>query len=108
MIVTHTKQFCIKPSKTLLWPYHVLKNLYNECNYQISLEVFNDGCWIRYRCLYHFIKTSNNHQKLLAQTGQQILKNLDRNLRSFKFNNLSESSNDKQTYSILVKVAEYL
>ena len=56
MIITRTEQIWIKSQKTLSWLCHLSKNLYNEGNYLIRQEFFNNGKWIRYNSLYHLLK----------------------------------------------------
>jgi hypothetical protein len=51
-------------------------------NSQMS-SFFDNGKWIRYKSLYHLLKTSDNYQQLPAQTAQQVLIILDRSWKSF-------------------------
>jgi putative transposase len=78
-----TEQIWIKPNKNLSCLCHLSKNLYNEGNYLIRQEFFNNDKWIHYNSLYHSIKSSENYQQLPAQTAQQVLKILDRSWKSF-------------------------
>ncbi len=83
MLITRTEQIWVKPNNTLSWFCHISKNLYNEGNYLIRQEFFNNSKWIRYNSLYHLLKSSNNYHQLPAQTAQQVLKILDRSWTSF-------------------------
>ena len=83
MSVTRTEQIWLKASKNLSRLCHFSKNLYNEGNYLIRQEFFTNGNWIQYNSLYHSIKTSENYQRLPAQTAQQVLKILERSWMSF-------------------------
>jgi transposase len=96
--VTRTEQIWIKPHKTLSWLCHLSKNLYNESNYLIRQELFKNKTWIRYNALYHLLKTSNNYLQLPAQTGQQVLKILDRNWTTF-FGAIREWKKDKSKFN---------
>jgi putative transposase len=83
LMVTRTEQIWVKPNKNFSWFCHLSKNLYNEGNYLIRQEYFNNDKWIRYNSLYHLLKTSDNYYQLPAQTAQQVLKILDRSWKSF-------------------------
>ncbi len=52
---------------------------------------------IRYNALYHLLKTSNNYRQLPAQTGQQVLKILDRSWKAF-FNAIKAWKKDKSKF----------
>ncbi|MHA2033247.1 MAG: RNA-guided endonuclease InsQ/TnpB family protein [Candidatus Kariarchaeaceae archaeon] len=73
----------MKTSKNLSELCHLSKNLYNEGNYYIRQELFKNDKWIQYNSLYHLLKSSENYQKLPAQSAQQILKILNRSWKSF-------------------------
>jgi len=83
MIITRTEQIWLKASENLSRLCHLSKNLYNEGNFLIRREFFNNGKWIHYHSLYHSIKSSENYHQLPAQTAQQVLKLLERNWTSF-------------------------
>ncbi|MFX1285330.1 MAG: RNA-guided endonuclease InsQ/TnpB family protein [Promethearchaeota archaeon] len=106
MQVTRTEQIWIKPHKSLSWFCHLSKNLYNEGNYLIRQELFNNKKWIRYNDLYHLLKTSNNYQHLPAQTNQQVLKILDRNWKAF-FSTIREWKKDKSKFNGRPKAPRY-
>ena len=96
-MTTRTEQIWIKPHKTLSWLCHLSKNLYNESNYLIRQELFKNRKWIRYKALYHKIKTSKNYQLLPAQTAQQVLKILDRGWTAF-FSAIKEWKKNKSKF----------
>jgi putative transposase len=106
MIVTRTERIWFKPHKTLSWFYHLSKNLYNEGNYQIRQEFFNNGKWIHYNSLYHSIKSSENYKQLPAQTAQQVLKILDRSWTSF-FKAIKVWGKDKEKFLGRPKLPKY-
>ena len=83
MRVTRTEHIWLKPTTTLSHLCHLSKNLYNEANYAIKQSLKAQGTWIRYNELYHQLKRSINYQQLPAQTGQQILRLLDKAWKSF-------------------------
>ncbi|MFZ3383338.1 MAG: transposase [Candidatus Methanoperedens sp.] len=62
---------------------HYSKNLWNEANYIVRKEFFETGNWTRYNTLAGKLKKSENFKALNAQTGQQILKILDKSWKSF-------------------------
>jgi len=73
----------LKPSDELNRMCHIAKNLYNEATYLIRQELFNTGRRIRYNELAKVLKDSENYKILPAKTGQQILKYVDWNWKSF-------------------------
>ena len=83
MILTRTEQIWLEPNETLSELCHHSKNLWNEANYQVRQEFFLSGKWTRYNTLAGNFKTSENFKSINAQTGQQILKILDRSWKSF-------------------------
>lgn len=70
MHVKRTEQIWIKSSDILHNFCRVSKNLYNEANYIIRQELFQNKNWIRYPDFYHLIKQSANYKYLSAQTAQ--------------------------------------
>ena len=59
------------------------KNLYNYGNYLIRQEFINNGKWIKYNELFSLCKNSEPYKDLGSNVGQQTLKLLDRNWKSF-------------------------
>ncbi|MFX0185090.1 MAG: RNA-guided endonuclease InsQ/TnpB family protein [Candidatus Hodarchaeota archaeon] len=78
-----TEQIWIQPTPQLRRLCHITKNLYNEANFLIRQELFNERKWLRYTHYYHKVKHSANYKLLPAQTAQQILQQLDRNWKAF-------------------------
>lgn len=68
---------------------HISKNLYNEVNYIVRQNFFNNREWIRYTELNQRLKNSNNYKSLPAQTAQQVLRLLDKSWKGF-FNLMKE------------------
>jgi transposase len=97
MRVIRTERIWLKPNKNFSWFCHLSKNLYNEGNYLIRQEFFNNGKWIRYNSLYHLLKTSENYHLLPAQTAQQVLKIIDRSWKAF-FRTIKEWKKDKSKF----------
>jgi putative transposase len=62
---------------------HHSNSLYNQGNYLIRQTFFKNRIWLRYNELYRQLKTSPHYQALPAQTGQQVLRLLDKNWHSF-------------------------
>jgi IS605 OrfB family transposase len=81
--VKRTEQIWLNPSATLSHLCHLSKNLYNEANYIIKQSLRDQGRWIRYNELYCQLKLSTNYRRLPAQTGQQILRLIDKAWKSF-------------------------
>ncbi len=59
------------------------KNLYNYANYLIRQEFINNGKWIKYNQLFSLCKDSEPYKDLGSNVGQQTLKLLDKNWKSF-------------------------
>ena len=81
MKVTRTEQIWMKDDETITNLCHISKNLYNEANYTIRQEFFENGKWLRN--LNESLKESENYKALPAQTSQQILRIVDKNWTSF-------------------------
>ncbi len=73
----------LRPSSKIGFFCHLSKNLYNEANYIVRQRFFKIGKWIRYNELAYQLKNSENYKQLPAQTGQQILRIVERNWKSF-------------------------
>ena len=82
-LLIRTEQIWLEQNETLSELCHYSKNLWNEANYQVRQEFFLSGKWTRYNTLAGSFKTSENFKFINAQTGQQILKILDRSWKSF-------------------------
>jgi Transposase and inactivated derivatives len=83
MRVKRTEQIWMRPDENISSLCHLSKNLYNEANYLIRQEFFENGRWIRYNGLNKELKDSGNYKSLPAQTAQQILMLLDKSWKSF-------------------------
>ena len=106
MNLIRTEQIQKKGTDELSSLCHLSKNLWNEANYLIRQEFFINGNWIRYNTLAAKLKTSENYKKLNAQTGQQILKVLDRSWKSF-FKAIKEWSKNPDKFMGRPKLPNY-
>ena len=106
MNLIRTEQIQIKGTDELSSLCHLSKNLWNEANYLIRQEFFINGNWIRYNTLAATLKTSENYKNLNAQTGQQILKVLDRSWKSF-FKAIKEWSKNPDKFMGRPKLPNY-
>lgn len=59
------------------------KNLYNYANYLIRQEFINNNKWIQYNELFQLCKDSEPYKEIGSNVGQQTLKILDKNWKSF-------------------------
>lgn len=59
------------------------KNLYNYANYLIRQEFINSNRWIQYNELFKLCKDSESYKEIGSNVGQQTLKILDKNWKSF-------------------------
>ena len=86
------------------------KNLYNYANYNIRQEFINNGKWIRYNDLDKLLKQEGNNfdykNMPLASTGQQCLKLLDKNWKSF-FQSIKDYNKNPDKYLGRPKLPKY-
>ena len=59
------------------------KNVYNYTNYLIRQEFINNEKWLRYGNLAGTVKDSEPYRELGSNVGQQTMRMLDRNWKSF-------------------------
>ncbi|MFZ3169696.1 MAG: transposase [Candidatus Methanoperedens sp.] len=85
---------------------HYSKNLWNEANYIVRKEFFETGNWTRYNTLAGKLKISENFKALNAQTGQQILKVLDKSWKSF-FESIKEYKKNPNKFLGRPKLPNY-
>lgn len=94
------------------------KNLYNYANYIIRQEFIktskekdegerDKANWIRYNELYKLCKESEPYNELGSVSGQQTLKLLDKNWKSF-FESIKDWSKNPQRYTGRPKLPKYL
>lgn len=102
-----TEQIQIKGNDTLSKMCHISKNLYNETNYVIRQEFFNNGKWIRYNELDKLMQSSENYRTLPSANSQQTLRVLDRNWSSF-FKANKEYKNNPSKFLGKPKPPKYL
>ena len=62
--------------------YHCAR-MYNVGLYSVRQHFFNTGEFLSYYDNYHLCKTNENYSLLLTDTGQQILRIVDRDMHSF-------------------------
>ena len=62
--------------------YHSAR-MYNVGLYSVRQHFFNTGEFLSYYDNYHLCKTNENYSLLLTDTGQQILRLVDRDMHSF-------------------------
>ena len=62
---------------------HYAKNLANEAIYNIRQYYFEEGKYLNYEKNYVLLKDSPNYKMLNANMAQQILREVDRNFKSF-------------------------
>ena len=87
MIVQRTEQHQIDHSNSI-WKLiddycFRSKNLYNYANYQIRQEFIHNGMWLRYKDVFNLVKDGDDYKNLGSNLGQQTLRLLDKNWKSF-------------------------
>ena len=115
MLVQRTEQHIIdrqsKWYKMLSEKCHQAKNIYNHGNYLIRQEFINTGKWLRYTEVEQLVKTDDVYTDYwdwnLANSGQQVLRQLDKNWRSF-FNSIKDWTKHKDKYLGKPKLPKYL
>lgn len=83
------------------------KNIYNYANYIIRQEFIDNNSWIRFYDLCKIIKDSEPYKELGSNVGQQTLKVLDKNWKSF-FVAIKDWNNHPQKYLGKPKLPNYL
>jgi len=82
------------------------KNVYNYSNYLIRQEFINNNRWIRYNELADIVKNADCYKELGSNVGQQTLKVLDKNWKSF-FVSIKDWSKNKDKYLGRPKLPKY-
>jgi len=82
------------------------KNLYNYANYMVRQEFIKNNKWICYNELAKILKDSEPYQDLGSNVGQQTLKILDKNWKSF-FKSIKNWSKNKNKYLGKPKLPKY-
>ncbi|MHA1746482.1 MAG: RNA-guided endonuclease TnpB family protein, partial [Promethearchaeota archaeon] len=81
------KQVQLRRSKVLEEVTFASKNLFNVATYTVRQRFFQDRHWIRYTELWQALKSHQDYVKMHKLCGshppQQVLKQVDRNFRSF-------------------------
>lgn len=81
------RQIQFKPTKLLDDLCVRSKNLFNVATYTVRQRFFEDRHWIRYNELWKILKDHHNYKELEELAGshppQQVLKQVDRNFKSF-------------------------
>lgn len=115
MLVQRTEQHIIdrqsKWYKMLAEKCYQAKNIYNHGNYLIRQEFINNGKWLRYTEVEQLVKNDDIYTDYwdwnLANSGQQVLRQLDKNWKSF-FNSIKDWSKHKDKYLGRPKLPKYL
>lgn len=82
------------------------KNLYNYANYIIRQEFINNGKWIQYNELFKICKESDPYKELGSNVGQQTLRLLDKNWKSF-FKSIKDWKKNPSKYLGRPKLPRY-
>ena len=95
----------------LLDKCHIAKNIYNHANYLIRQEFINNGKYLGYREIEKLLHDDLEHPDYwdwnLANSGQQVLRQLDRNWKSF-FKSIKDWKVHKDKYTGRPKLPKYL
>lgn len=85
-------------------------SLYNQALYHAKQSLINNNQWLFYNDLNHICKNQptkyNNYKRLPSQCSQQILRLLDKNLKSYR-NSIKDWSKNKSKYSGKPKLPNY-
>lgn len=115
MLVQRTEQHIVSRQsewyKLLENKCHIAKNIYNHGNYLIRQHYIHTGKWLRYNQLEKLVKSNEEYtdywQLGLANSSQQILRQLDKNWKSFFSLNRQFITSDKG-YRAKPKIPKYL
>ena len=115
MLVQRTEQHIVSRQsewyKLLENKCHIAKNIYNHGNYLIRQHSIHTGKWLRYNQLEKLVKSNEEYtdywQLGLANSSQQILRQLDTNWKSFFSLNRQFITSDKG-YRAKPKIPKYL
>ena len=85
MKVKRTEQIQLQASDNLSHLCHLSKNLFNEGNYIVRLELKQNGKWTRFNSLNEQLNkgVSDNYTLLPSQTANRILYTLDKSWKAF-------------------------
>ena len=90
---------------------HVAKNIYNHGNYLIRQEFTKNGKWLRYIEVEKLVKNNIEYPDYwewnLANSGQQVLRRLDKNWKSF-FASIKDWKKNPSKYTGMPKLPKYL
>lgn len=90
---------------------HIAKNIYNHGNYLIRQEFTKNGKWLRYIEVEKLVKNNTDYPDYwewnLANSGQQVLRRLDRNWKSF-FTSIKDWKKNPSKYKGMPKLPKYL
>ena len=90
---------------------HVAKNIYNHGNYLIRQEFIKNGRWMRYVEVEKLVKNNldfpNYWEWNLANSGQQVLRRLDKDWKSF-FTSIRNWKENPSKYKWMPKLPKYL
>lgn len=85
-------------------------SLYNQALYHAKKSLRNDNNWLFYNDLNYICKNQpdkyNNYKRLPRQCSQQILRLLDKNLKSYR-NSIKDWSKNKSKYQGIPKLPNY-
>lgn len=115
MLVQRTEQHIIdrqsKWYKMLEEKCHIAKNIYNHGNYLVRQEFTKNGKWIRYIEVEKLVKNNAEYPDYwewdLANSGQQVLRRLDKNWKSF-FASIKDWKKNPSKYKGMPKLPKYL
>ena len=104
------KQVQFKRSKLLDEITFLSKSLFNMATYTVRQRFFKDRYWIRYHELWNVLKSHESYQKLQEACGshppQQVLKQVDRNFKSF-FKAIKQWKSNPSTFTGRPKLPHY-
>lgn len=90
---------------------HIAKNIYNHGNYLIRQEFTKNGKWLRYVKVEKLVKNNLEYPDYwkwnLANSGQQVLRRLDKNWKSF-FASIKDWKKNPSKYKGMPKLPKYL
>ena len=90
---------------------HIAKNIYNHGNYLIRQKLFDFGLWMRYQEVEKLLHDDLDYPDYwdwdLANSSQQVLRQLDKNWKSY-FKSIKDYKKNPEKYTGKPRIPKYL
>ena len=104
------RQIQMKKSPFLEEIAFLSKNLFNVATYEVRQQFFTNGKWLRYNALWKVLRNHDAYIELQNNCGshppQQVLKQVDRNFKSF-FQAIKSWNKNPSKFKTMPKLPHY-